>query len=238
MTESRRRVKRRVVQVSTAVLLGLGLPGPVVWAGVGPWHAVQANASESHTSPDNHRGNASATATVEFRVASVQQQNIVDAEIIVIDENGDILARGRTDAMGKWLCSVPWKVDPRFDDVRPVRTVTAIVVATGYNEHVLFEVPVRPHAVQPVLMTPVGANRRNEPTYGLGNLHRTEIQKMVDSYAKQSGLKRQQPVPGEEGYAPWGPGGVSGSNHSSSNGNHGRQAPTPGKDKSNGAGRR
>ncbi|WDL95797.1 hypothetical protein [Alicyclobacillus sp. ALC3] len=144
--------------------------------------------------------------TVLFRVGSPSGKRVSGARVIVLDPDGDIVTTGLTDATGEWGAPVPIQVDGRFASVRRMGTVAAIVVATGYNEQVIFTIPVLPHAVQPVILNPITPGARNEPLATLGNLHRQDVRVLIDTYANKLGLKRQPPVHGEYGYAPWGPG--------------------------------
>lgn len=142
---------------------------------------------------------------VRFRVASYTGQRLRGARVIVIDPDGDVITTGLTDASGEYIAPVPERVDGRFASVRRMGTVTAIVLADGYNEQVVFVIPVLANAVQPVLLNPVQSGARNEPHATLGNLHRQDIQILVNTYASKLGLKRQTPIAREHGYAPWGP---------------------------------
>lgn len=83
--------------------------------------------------------------------------------------------------------------------------VTAIAIANGYNEQVIFEVPVQKHAVESIMMMPIRPNHRNEPTMTVGSIHRHDLSRMINAYAAKVGLKRQDPIPGEQDYAPWSP---------------------------------
>ncbi|QQE77693.1 hypothetical protein [Alicyclobacillus sp. SO9] len=143
--------------------------------------------------------------TLDFHVINANQQNISGARVICIDPDGKVLRSGITNKKGDWTCRIPLQPDPRFDEAREMGIITAMAVAKGYNESVVFEVPVVNQAQQPITMEPIRPNRRNEPTYALGNLHRHDILKMVDDYAKQLKLKKQPPVAGEQGYSAWGP---------------------------------
>lgn len=144
-------------------------------------------------------------ASVEFRVSSPNLKSINGARIIVIGDNGDIMANGTTNTSGIWSTTLRVKQDPRFSNVRQMGTVTAIVVADGYNEEAVFEVPVFPGSIQPVTMAPIQPNHRNEPIKDLGNLHRHDLTRMIDQYAKELGLSKQTAIQGEQGYSSWSP---------------------------------
>ena len=143
--------------------------------------------------------------TVLFRVGSPSGKRVSGARVIVLDPDGDIVTTGLTNATGEWSAPVPIQVDGRFASVRRMGTVAAIVVASGYNEQVIFTIPVMPNAVQPVILNPITPGARNEPMATLGNLHRQDVRVLIDTYAKKLGLKRQPPVQGDYGYSPWGP---------------------------------
>ena len=151
------------------------------------------------------RPTSSQVGTIDFRIGSRATVRVVGARIIVIGDDGDVLAQGVSNSNGEWRVSLPLKPDKRFEAVRAMDTVTAIAVAKGYNEAVVFEVPITANTVQPIILNPLRANQRNEPLAFLGNLHRHDLAVLIDAYAQKVGLVRQAPVPGEQGYAPWGP---------------------------------
>lgn len=142
---------------------------------------------------------------VEFRVADRASHRVDGAHVLVVDPQGRVIASGKTDTSGTWMVRMNVPQDPRFASVKPMGTVTALVVAQGYNEQVLFEVPVSSHEVQPVILNPITKGQRNEPTIMLGNLHRHVVAELLNHYATQQGLTRQAPIPGELQYSPWGP---------------------------------
>lgn len=151
------------------------------------------------------RPSSSQTGTIDFRIGSRETARVAGARIIVIGDDGDVLAQGVSNSNGEWRVSLPLKPDKRFEAVRAMDTVTAIAVAKGYNEAVVFEVPVAADMVQPIILNPIRANQRNEPLAFLGNLHRHDLAVLINAYAQKVGLSRQAPVPGEQGYSPWGP---------------------------------
>lgn len=142
---------------------------------------------------------------IEFRVGSPQSKRISGARIIVINPKGEILASGLTDQSGVWKASLPFEPDARYEKVSPRGIVTAIVVANGYNEQAVFEVPVTRDSVQPVVLNTASSNKRNEPTASLGYLHHHDLAAFINKYATKYGLNRQSPIAGEKDYAPWGP---------------------------------
>lgn len=146
------------------------------------------------------------SAEVEFRISTPEQKRVSGARVIVVAANGKVIATGVTGSDGKWSAKLRVKKDARFAPVQSMGTVTALIVARGYNEEVLFEVPVYSGAVQPVVLRPVQTGVRNEPGAELGNLHRMILMGIVDHYAQLAKLQKQQPIPGEQNYSPWGPG--------------------------------
>lgn len=146
-----------------------------------------------------------ATGHVEFRVGTTESKRVAGARIIVVNPEGKIVASGLTNSSGVWNASVPYQNDPKYEQAGPRGTVTAIVVANGYNEQAVFEVPIKQDAVQPVVLYPISKNQRNEPTASLGNIHHHDLISFIDHFANKFGLKRQAPIPNEKGYAPWGP---------------------------------
>ena len=144
-------------------------------------------------------------ASMEFRVGDSQSKTVSHARILVIAPSGQVLASGFTDAHGRWRASLQAPQDPRFARVKRLGMVTVLAFAKGYNEAVVWEAPVEPGAVQPVILEPVRPGQRNEPLVERGNLHRHTLMALIAAYAERQGLVRQAPVPGEGRYAPWGP---------------------------------
>ncbi|MBX5437779.1 MAG: hypothetical protein IRZ33_11280 [Alicyclobacillaceae bacterium] len=120
----------------------------------------------------------------------------------LIGPDGRLLQTGLTDAEGMWRAHVTVARDPRFQDLG---FVTALCVAGGHNETVVFAVPVRQGTVQPVTLNPIQPGLRNEPSAMLGQIHRLDVIDFVNRYGSALGLQRQTPIPGEQGYAPFGP---------------------------------
>ncbi len=144
-------------------------------------------------------------AAVEFRISSPDLKNIGGARVIIINNKGAIIANGVTNSSGVWSSFLHTEQDPRFVNIHQLGTVTAIVTAVGYNEEVVFEVPVFPGSIQPVTMVPLRPSQRNEPINDLGNLHRHDIRQMIDRYANELGLAKQKPLPGERDDDHWSP---------------------------------
>jgi hypothetical protein len=143
------------------------------------------------------------TATVQFRVVSAADFSALrGARVIVVGSDGRMLRTGLTDARGQWSVPLTVPLDPRFGDIG---IVTAVCVANGHNENVVFEVPVKQGTVQPVTLYPVRPRLRNEASASLGQLHHLDVISIVDRYAQELGLARQPGIVGEQGYSPWGP---------------------------------
>jgi hypothetical protein len=143
------------------------------------------------------------TDTVQFRIVSaVDFKPLSKARVIVVGQNGRLLGTGLTNSEGAWSTRLTVPLDPRFKDIG---VVTAICVANGHNENVVFEVPVKQGTIQPVTLYPIKPKLRNEPSATLGQLHHLDVLDIVNKYAQQVGLTRQRAVEGELGYAPWGP---------------------------------
>jgi len=169
------------------------------------WHSILFCVAVIFIADMNVNVDAAANRTVpiEFRVATPDAKTVDGARVIVVEQGGKVLASGVTDKSGIWIASIPIEQDLRFQDIREMGTVTAIAAANGYNEQVVFEVPVVQDGVQPIILNPVQPNKRNEPTVALGNLHRHDVMQFINRYAKALGLQKQSPIPGEKGYAPW-----------------------------------
>lgn len=153
--------------------------------------------------PKTYAQTSSVSANVEFRVVSAENfKSLQGARLIIADRSGNVLTTGLTDANGVWNVPLNVNVDPRFKDLG---VVTAICVANGHNENVVFEVPVRKGTVQPITMYPIRPKLRNEASASLGQLHHLDVINIVNQYAQKVGLTRQPAIAGESGYAPWGP---------------------------------
>ncbi|WAH35065.1 hypothetical protein [Alicyclobacillus dauci] len=153
--------------------------------------------------PKAYAQTATVSANVEFRVVSAEDfKALQGARLIIIDRSGNVLTTGLTNSNGVWSVPLNVDVDPRFKDLG---VVTAICVANGHNEHVVFEVPVRQGTVQPITLYPIRPRLRNEASATLGQLHHLDVISIVDRYAQKVGLTRQPAIAGEAGYAPWSP---------------------------------
>lgn len=153
--------------------------------------------------PKAYAQTATVSANVEFRVVSAEDfKALQGARLIIIDRSGKVLTTGLTTANGVWSVPLNVDIDPRFKDLG---VVTAICVANGHNENVVFEVPVRQGTVQPITMYPIRPKLRNEASAALGQLHHLDVINIVDQYAQKVGLTRQPALAGEAGYAPWSP---------------------------------
>ncbi|MCY0894360.1 MAG: hypothetical protein OWR52_12790 [Acidibacillus sp.] len=141
--------------------------------------------------------------TVEFRVSNVQMKRVDGARVLIIDDRGKLIQSGLTNREGVYDARIATPLDRRFVPVKKMGTVTAILFADGYNESIVFDVPVQSGQVQPVMLNPIVQNQRNEPTIMLGNIHRHTYIGLVSYYAELQKLKKQPPIPGEQNYAPW-----------------------------------
>lgn len=146
---------------------------------------------------------ANVTATIQFRVvSSTDFRAIPGARVVLIGPNGRMVKTGLTDGDGIWRTTVTVPRDPRFPDLG---FVTALCVAFGHNETVVFDVPIRQGTAQPVTLNPIQPGLRNEPMAMLGQIHRLDVIDFVNRFGEAAGLERQTPIPGEEGYSPFGP---------------------------------
>jgi hypothetical protein len=143
------------------------------------------------------------SATVQFRVVSATDfSTLRGARVIVVGPDGRVLRTGLTDANGQWSVPLTVPLDPRFGDIG---IVTAICVANGHNENVVFEVPVKQGTVQPITLYPIRPKLRNEAFASLGQLHHLDVIDIVNRYAQELGLTKQPGIVGEQGYSPWSP---------------------------------
>lgn len=164
--------------------------------------------ARGETAPDSVQKSgpvAGQAGEVEFRVGSSTTTVIKGARVIVILHDGKVIATGRTDAAGRWTTRVPFYQVQWNAEFSTKGIVNAIVIADGYNEQVVFVIPITAHTIQPVVLQPIVANGRNLPSASLGNLHQHTLRHFVDHYAELMGLQRQKGVPGDFDYAPWSP---------------------------------
>ncbi|MCL6593218.1 MAG: hypothetical protein K6T31_04515 [Alicyclobacillus sp.] len=148
-------------------------------------------------------GPQTVTADVQFRVvSSVDFRALPGARVLLIGPDGRPLQTGLTNQEGIWRTRVTVQRDPKYPDLG---FATALCVANGYNETVIYNVPVRQGTAQPVMLNPIQPGLRNEPMAMLGQIHRLDVIDLVTRYGAAMGLQRQAPIPGEQGYAPWGP---------------------------------
>ncbi len=142
---------------------------------------------------------------IEFRVGSIKSTVVSGARVIVINHDGKVITTGITNSSGIWTAAVPLYKVQWNENFSTKGIVTAIALANGYNEQVVFVVPITEHTIQPIVMQPVMPNARNQPYASLGLIYHQELQQFVSRYAQQVGLQRQSPIPSDFGYAPWGP---------------------------------
>jgi len=164
--------------------------------------------ARGETAPDSVQKSgpvAGQAGEVEFRVGSSASTVIKGARVIVILHDGKVIATGRTDAEGRWTTRVPFYQVQWNTEFSTKGIVNAIVIADGYNEQVVFVIPITAHSIQPVVLQPVVPNGRNLPSASLGNIHQHTLRHFVDYYAELLGLQRQKGVPGDFDYAPWSP---------------------------------
>ncbi|NOU90569.1 hypothetical protein GC102_33260 [Paenibacillus sp. LMG 31460] len=130
-----------------------------------------------------------------------------DARLIVIDRNGNIAANGLTDSKGEWSFKINTPIDPRFPS-KKMGVVTVITVADGLNEFIKFDAPVNEHGLgrASVTLRPIRPAARNEPSFDAA-FHRFTVFGMLDYYANNVGLAKQNQIKGAEGFGkvvmPW-----------------------------------
>jgi|GEM_PF-3369195 len=154
------------------------------------------------------------SATLTVQVGSTADsfgepsQPIKGARIIVINSLGKVLGTELTDLKGIAKINVTVKKDPRFSK-KQMGEVTVIAVANGYNEQIDFSVPINEFndhmAKDSVSLLIVDPNRRNEPQFTNGSYHRLTVFEMLDDYAKQIGLTKQNITMDAGAEPPWGP---------------------------------
>lgn len=124
-----------------------------------------------------------------------QEIPIRDARIIVINSVGEIIGTELTNAEGEAKIPVSVLKDRRFPS-KTIGEVTIIAVANGYNEYINFSVPInefndRSGKVS-VSLREINRNNRNEPQFLNGSFHRFTVFEMLDHFAEEIGLKRQE----------------------------------------------
>ncbi|MDQ0914600.1 hypothetical protein [Paenibacillus sp. V4I5] len=133
---------------------------------------------------------------------------INNARFIVIDRDGEIITTGLSNSKGEWIVPIKVERDPRFP-TKQMGTVTLITIAKGYNEHIMFNVPVNEHmdsnkGTASVSLNPIKTTQRNEPSIlNAGYIHRFTVFETLDYYAKKLGLKKQPQL--DHDYLHWGP---------------------------------
>jgi hypothetical protein len=177
------------VMSSVFLVISIGVCSPAV---------VQANTGAAQSVTQKN-------GDIEFRVGSSTSRVISGARVIVINHDGNIIGSGLTNSSGVWHTSVPYYNVSWNGNFAMKGIVNVIVIANGYNEQAVFVVPITEHTIQPVVLQPVVSNRRNEPSKSLGDIHHQDLQKYIARYAGELGLKKQSPIGGGLGYAPWSP---------------------------------
>ncbi|UPM56292.1 hypothetical protein [Gottfriedia acidiceleris] len=154
----------------------------------------------------------SATLTVQVGPTATSSgetgQPIKGARVIIINSLGKILSTELTDSKGIAKINVLVNKDPLFPN-RQMGEVTIITVAKGYNEQIDFRVPINEFndhtAKDSVSLWIVDPKRRNEPRYTNGSYHRLTVYDMLDDYANQVGLTKQNIKMDVGAEPPWGP---------------------------------
>jgi hypothetical protein len=153
---------------------------------------------------------AKMTAKVRTTVNPLGEQGtpIRNARIVVINSLGKIIATELTNSQGEAIIPVTVPKDPRFPMMN-MGEVTVIAFAKGYNEHINFSVPINEfndHTARvSIPLLQIDPKRRNEPQFLNGDFHRFTVFEMLDYYAKNLGLKRQNIKEESITPAPWGP---------------------------------
>lgn len=134
--------------------------------------------------------------TIEVSLIAINKntkQHIEGVKMVVIDNvNGKVIDVVTSDKNGKvekaFTTSIDKKylwADPNKRGHNPRGTVTIIAFKKGFNESVIFEVPVsKCSAGQPFYMEPIVPLSRNGPNVQLGNNHQLEVMSMVEKYTK------------------------------------------------------
>ncbi|PGL71071.1 hypothetical protein [Bacillus sp. AFS055030] len=154
----------------------------------------------------------SATLTVQVGPAANSLGEFVrpikGARVIVINSLGKILSTKLTDSNGIAKINVIVNKNPLFPK-KQMGEVTIITVANGYNEQIDFSVPINEFndhtGKDSVSLWIVDPKRRNEPRYTNGSYHRLTVFEMLNDYAKQIGLTRQNITMDAGAEPPWGP---------------------------------
>ncbi|MFD4706699.1 hypothetical protein ACFWM3_17780 [Gottfriedia sp. NPDC058432] len=135
-------------------------------------------------------------------------QPIKGARVIVINSFGKVLGTELTDSKGIAKINVIVNKNPLFPK-KQMGEVTIITVANGYNEQIDFSVPINEFndhtAKDSVSLLIVDPKRRNEPRFINGSYHRLTVYEMLDGYAKQVGLTKQNITMDAGAEPPWGP---------------------------------
>jgi hypothetical protein len=134
---------------------------------------------------------------------------IPHARLIVIDSNGFIAANGLTNKKGEWSVKINTPIDPRFQ-IKKMGVVTVITVADGFNEFIKFNVPVNENGdgegTALITLRRIRPDVRNEPSFDAA-FHRFTVFGMLDYYANQIGLAKQEQIKGADGFGevdmPW-----------------------------------
>ncbi|QKE72256.1 hypothetical protein HPK19_05330 [Arthrobacter citreus] len=158
--------------------------------------------------------NVSATLTVQVSPSSNSTNSIDEvtpikgARIIVINSLGKVIGTELTDSNGTAKLQVTVTKDFRFPK-KEMGEVTLITVANDYNENINFSVPINEFndhtAKVSVSLWRVDQKKRNEPQFNNGSFHRLTVFEMLNYYAEQVGLAKQNITMYEGTTPPWGP---------------------------------
>ena len=160
---------------------------------------------QAYASSTTNQAGSTQNGLIEFRVGSIKSEVIGSARVIVINHEGKVITTGLTNSAGSWTATVPYFKVEWNEHFSTKGVVTAMAMANGYNEQVVFIVPITKNTIQPIVLQPIVPNGRNEPSASLGMIYHHELNQLVDRYAEQLKLVKQPPIPGGFGYAPWGP---------------------------------
>lgn len=173
-------------------------------------HSPENDTTTIQDAPEVHDLTVSAILTVHVIASSEENGTppISGARVIVINSLGEIVASELTNAEGEASVSVTVPRDPRFP-MLDMGVVTVIAVANGFNEHINFSVPINEYNNHTdsvsVPLWRIDPNRRNEPHFLNSSIHRFTAFEMLDHYANELGLERQEILFDIGKEPPWGP---------------------------------
>jgi hypothetical protein len=138
----------------------------------------------------------SAILTAEVKIGLEEYDPPVSkARVIVINSFGEVIGSKLTNTDGKAKIPISINIDPRFP-MKNMGEVTVIAVANGFNEYIDFSVPINENNDNSgrviIPLWKIDPIRRNEPQFINGSFHRFTVFKMLDYFAENFGLKRQE----------------------------------------------